>query len=172
MRAMGTYVPRDLDFADRAPVRIDGEVVADVDPSAVWAVLIDHRGWPDWWGSPLVSCEPTSDVETGVGSTRRVVLRPNVGFDERFIAWEPAALWAFTVEAGPPGIRSIVERCRIHVEGPGRTRISYRMALEPKAVLRPVLPLLRRQVAGSLQTAMGHLAAEARRRSDGDGATA
>ena len=159
MTGMATYVPRELDFADAAPVRIDGEAVADVDPAAVWAKLVDHRGWPEWWGSPLVRCEPTSDPASGVGSTRTVVLKPNIRFEERFIAWEPESLWAFTVETGPPGIRSIVERCRIHVEGPGRTRVSYRMAIDPKAGLKPLLPLLRKQVAASLQAAMERLVA-------------
>jgi uncharacterized protein YndB with AHSA1/START domain len=165
---MAIYAPRDLAFADSAPVVIEAETVADVSPAAVWSVLIDHRGWPDWFGGPLVSCEPTSDPEEGVGSTRTIVLRPNIRIDERFIAWEPESLWAFTVVSGPPGIRSIVERCRIHVEGPGRTRVSYRMALDPKAAMRPLIPVVRRQVAGSLQAALENLVEAARTRAAGD----
>ena len=158
-------MPREIDFADSAPVRIEGEAVADVEPSAVWAVLVDHRRWPEWFGAPLVGCEPMSADETGVGSTRRVTLRPNIGFDERFIAWEPDRLWAFTVTSGPPGIRSIVERCTIHVEGPGRTRVTYRMAVEPKPIMKPVMPLMRAGIGRSLNKAMRALVAEARTRS-------
>jgi len=159
---MVAYTPQGPEFADRAPVRIEREVVADVSPAAVWAVLVDHRGWPDWWGEPLIRCEPTSDPESGVGSTRRVVLKPNVVFDERFITWEPESTWAFTVVDGPRGLRSVVERCTLHEEVPGRTRITYRMALTPSPVLRPLMPVLRRPVGRSLQTALGKLADAAR----------
>lgn len=162
---MATYVPRDLEFADRAPLRIEGEAVADVEPGAVWEVLADHRRWPEWFGAPLVSCEPTSEPASGVGSTRRVVLRPNIAIDERFIAWEPDELWAFTVTDGPPGVRSIVERCTIHVESPGRTRVTYRMAVEPAGALRPFGPLLRAGIGRSLKQATAALVAEAQRRS-------
>lgn len=161
---MVAYVPQDLGFADVAPVRIEGEVVADVDPAAVWAVLADHRRWVQWWGDPIVRVEPTSDPESGVGSTRLVVLKPNIGFDERFIAWEPSSLWAFTVVDGPRGFRSVVERCTVHVEGPGRTRVTYRMALEPKRPMVPVVPLLRRALGKALQDAVGRLVEEAVRR--------
>jgi uncharacterized protein YndB with AHSA1/START domain len=170
MARMVAYVPQDLDFADAAPVRVEGETVADVDPAAVWDVLADHRRWTEWWGDPIIRVEPTSEVESGVGSTRVVVLKPNIEFDERFIAWEPDVLWAFTVVDGPRGIRSVVERCTIHVEGPGRTRVTYRMAIDPKPALGPVLPLLRRGLRRSLDGAVERLVAEARRRSgDQDG---
>lgn len=171
MARMVAYVPQELAFADRAPVRVEGEVVADVEPAAVWDVLVDHRRWVEWWGDPIVRVEPTSQEESGVGSTRVVVLKPNIAFDERFIAWEPGAVWAFTVVDGPRGIRSVVERCTIHVEGPGRTRVTYRMAIDPKPALRPILPLLRRGLARSLDGAVGRLVEEARRRAAAEAGT-
>ena len=160
---MAAYTPRSLEFADTAPLRIEGEAVGDVAPEAVWAVLVDHARWPEWFGGPLVRCEATStDPATGVGSTRRVVLRPNINFDEEFIAWEPSSLWAFTVTDGPPGFRSVVERCTIHVEGPGRTRVTYRMAIDPTGFVKPMAPLLKRGITKSLNAAMANLVERAR----------
>jgi uncharacterized protein YndB with AHSA1/START domain len=160
---MATYVPRELSYADTAPVRIEGEVVADVDPAAAWAVLVDPTGWPDWFGSPVTAAEATSTPATGVGSTRQVRLGPGrgVAIDERFLAWDEPNVWAFTGLTGPPIFRSLVERATIHVEGPGRTRITYRMAFDPAPFLRPALPAMRRGVQRSLTQALGRLVAAA-----------
>lgn len=159
---MAVLEPRTLDFADTAPVRIEGTVVADGTPAEVWAVLTNTERWPEWFGGGVTSARPTSEPATGVGASREVVLGPGKGlrFDERFIAWSPGRLWAFTAVRAPGVITGLVERCTVTAEGLGRTRVTYRMAFEPKAGLRPLVPVLKVGVGRALTKAMAGLARE------------
>ena len=59
----------------RPAVRIQATEVIAAPRQAVWDLVADHRGWTSWFGPSLLRCEPTSEAETGVGSTRVVALR-------------------------------------------------------------------------------------------------
>lgn len=155
---MATYEPQDLDFVDRAPIRIEAEIVVDVDPEALWAVLTDDEAWPEWFGSPLTKVERTS-AEQGIGATRRVTLgrgRTALTIDEHFDLWEPPHRWGFTAVSGPRMFRALAERCTIHVEAPGRTRVTYRMAIEPHPLASPLVraaqPGMRRSLTQALRS--------------------
>lgn len=153
---------QDLSFVDRAPARAEATVDIDAPPAAVWAVLVDHRRWPEWFGPALVSCEPTSNVEEGVGATRMVRLRGGAAITERFIAWDEGALWAFTGTAAKPKVfAKLVERARLEPLPGDRTRITYTMAFEPNGLLRFGGPLLSRGISLSLKSALKNLARRA-----------
>lgn len=165
---MATLSPRTIDFADAAPVHVDGTATLQASPAEIWEVLLDYEAWPRWFRG-LHTCRPTSDPATGVGSTRTVTLaggRSSV--EERFIAWEDERLWAFTATTMSPAIfRSLVERVTIEVVDAERTTVTYRMAFDPKPVLRPVLPILRAGIARNLSAAMVELGREVTRRRSG-----
>ena len=149
---------RDLSFIDSAPVRIEAAVTVMATRAKLWSVLADHRGWPKWFGPSLVTCEPTSTDEHGVGSTRRVTLRGGATVDERFIAWDEPELWSFTGTGMKPALfRELVERVVLAPIGDDRTRITYTMALTPAPALRPFVPLLRAGVGRSLRQALEEL---------------
>lgn len=162
---MASLSPREIDFADAAPVRIDGSATLDATPAEVWAVLLDYEAWPRWFRG-LHTCRATSEPATGVGSTRTVTLAKGRSVvEERFIAWEDERLWAFTATSMSPAMfRSLVERVTIEPVDAGRTTVTYRMAFEPKPALRPVLPLLRAGVGRNLSAAVVELGREVVRR--------
>ncbi len=152
---------RDLGFVETAPVRIEASEVIDAPRQAVWDVVADHRGWTSWFGPSLVRCEPTSEAESGVGSTRVVALRGGAEVHERFIAWDEPELWAFTGYAmKPAAFEELVERIQIAPLGDHHCRITYTMALKPARWLKPAVPLLRRGVGKSLQGALRSLKAK------------
>lgn len=128
---MAALTPREIDFAETAPVIAEGMGVVDGTPEEVWAVILDYPTWPRWFGG-VSGCRPTSEPATGVGSTREVTLPGGLRFQERFIAWEEPRLWAFTGIEGPGVLRSLVERVVITQLGPRLTEVRYRMAFEPK----------------------------------------
>lgn len=162
---MATLAPRDLQFADAAPVRIEGSATFDATPAEVWAVLLDYEAWPRWFRG-LHACRATSDPATGVGSTRTVELAGGRWtVEERFIAWEDERLWAFTATAmSPSPFRGLVERATIEPVAPDRVTVTYRMAFDPKPALRPLLPLLKASVGRNLTAAMEELGREVTRR--------
>jgi uncharacterized protein YndB with AHSA1/START domain len=162
---MASLQPREIDFAESAPVRIDGSATLDATPAEVWEVLLDYEAWPRWFRG-LHSCRATSVPATGVGSTRTVTLANGRSVvEERFIAWEDERLWAFTATSMTPGaFRSLVERVTIEPVDAARTTVTYRMALDPKPVLRPLLPLLRTGVGRNLSAALVELGREVTRR--------
>lgn len=153
---------QDLTFVDRAPMRASATTVIDQPPERVWAVLVDHRRWPEWFGSSLVSCRPTSEAEAGMGSTRTVALRGGATVAERFIAWDEPSRWAFTAtEIRPRMFTALVERADLVPLPGGRTRITYTMAFTPARALRPVAGLLRLGIDRSLADALQGLGARA-----------
>lgn len=161
---MAELTPQELGFAETAPVRVDGTAVLDATPAEVWAVIVDYPGWPRWFPN-VKTCVATSEPPTGVGSTRRVSLPGGASIDERFIAWEPEALWAFTAETARPAVfRSLVERITITEIESGRTSVVYRMAFDPHPVLKPAAGLLRVAIGKNLTKAMHALGEEIRRR--------
>ena len=148
---------QDLSFIDRAPVIAESTRDMNGTPEQIWAVLADHRRWPEWFGPALEHCEPTSAAESGVGSTRMIRLRGGAVLTERFIAWDEPSVWAFTGTAGKPKVfEALVERVSLDPLDTGRTRVTYTMAFEPSRLLRPVAPLLARGINRTLAgTLMG-----------------
>lgn len=155
---VGGVIERDIGFVESAPVRIEATAVVRAPRQAVWDVLVDHRHWPEWFGSSLRRCEPTSSDEAGVGSTRTVVLRGGAEIHEQFIVWDEPELWAFTAVAmSPAAFTSLVERVVLAPLGDHHTRATYTMALTPTWWMRPVVPLLRLGVRRSLTGALAGL---------------
>lgn len=152
---MARYIPRTLDFADTAPVRFEASEVVRSSPAEVWAVLCDHERWPEWMGS-LKRVTPTSDPASGVGSTREVVLTGGLTFQEEFIAWDEGERWAFTGIEGPPVARGLVERVTL-VPGDVGTRVTYRMAVEPRPGCGLLVRSARRGVERNLSQALRNL---------------
>lgn len=140
---MGTMIERDLVFADRAPWIFDFDGLVRATPAEVWSAFIDNESWTIWF-SKCRSCTATSDVFDGVGSTRSISVN-GLRVDERFIAWQPERLWAFTATAMRMSMfTSLVERAVFDEPEPGRTHIAYRMAAQPKFWAKP----LHRLIAG------------------------
>ncbi|WP_421121931.1 SRPBCC family protein [Aquihabitans daechungensis] len=158
---MATYIPQDLAFAETAPIIIESTAVVAATRSEVWAVICDHERWPEWFGS-LTSVRSISTPASGVGSTREVKLSGGFTFQEEFIAWDEPELWAFTGTSGPGPFRSLVERVTLVELDPGRTEVTYRMAIEPRRGFGPVLKVARGGIAKNLAKALRQL----------DGATA
>lgn len=154
--------PQDISFADTSPLRAEATFDSPAPPEAVFAVLADHRNWPKWFGKPLTKVEPTSSGEFGVGSTRTATLLGFITVKEEFIGWDPPRLFSFTGVGGrPPGFTKLVERIIIEPLADGGSRITYRMAFDLPAPLRPTGKFLAKQVSRSLGKALPGLSAEA-----------
>lgn len=155
----------DLSFIDRAPVRAEATRDIAATPEQIWAVLVDHRRWPEWFGPSLERCEPTSTAESGVDSTRMVRLRGGAQLTERFIVWDEPSEWAFTGTAGRPKVfEALVERVALEPLGAGGCRVTYTMAFRPSRVLRPLAPLLTRGISRTLGGSLEGLANRAEER--------
>lgn len=154
---MAKMAEQDISYADTAPVIAEGTAVVDGTPAEVWAVLADHRTWPEWFPS-VKKVEPTSTKESGVGMTRRVTVAGGPTVDERFIAWDEEKLWSFTGVSGKPAaFKKLVERAIIEPVDDTHTRITYRMAFEPAAVFKPLSGILKKQISKQITQGMVNL---------------
>lgn len=163
---MATYVPRDLAFAESAPVIFESSAAVTSTPAEIWEVLCDHERWPEWMGS-LKRVRSTSTPASGLGSTREVVLTGGLTFQEEFIAWDEPERWAFTGLEGPPVARGLVERVTVEPVGSGGARVTYRMAVEPRAGCGLVVKAARFGVERNLGQALRNLDAMVAARRDG-----
>ena len=165
---MANYRTQPLSFAETAPFIAEASAVVDGTADEVWAVLADHAGWARWF-SAIRTCEPTSELASGVGSTRTISLGGGATIDEEFIAWDELELWAFTATAGPPLVTSLVERVDLSPVDDGTTTVTYRMAAQPRGGLGWLLQLARPTMVKSLSDALAALEVEVQdRREPGD----
>jgi len=146
----------DLSFVERAPVVVRAEVSVPASPAAVWPAFADAPAWVDWF-TGMKDAHYTSPAPYGVGSTRSVRVM-GLEADETILAFDPAERFAFRVDsANAPMLRALVEVVTLEPVG-ASTRVVYRQALEPKPWLRPLLPLLRRQMERGLRRGLDGLA--------------
>ncbi len=132
------------------------ETSVPASPEAVWPAFADASAWPSWF-SGMKDAHYTSPAPHGVGSTRYVDVQ-GLRADETILAFDVGRRFAFRVDsANVPVLRALVEVITLEPVG-AATRVVYRQALEPKPWLRPLLPLLRRQMGRGLRRGLDGLA--------------
>ncbi len=142
-----------------APVVITATREVPAGAGAVFAVVVDHEHWPEWF--PRVQRVQLTGQATGVGGQRRVSVG-GVTLDEVFIGWEPDRLFAFTVtDTSRRLVKSMAESVRIEPLGDDRCRVTYTQAIEPTGWTRPLIAIARPQVRKALAGALDNLAERA-----------
>jgi hypothetical protein len=145
----------DLSFVERAPVVVHAEASVPARPAALWPALADAPAWVDWFAGAKAA-HYTSPAPYGVGSTRSVQVL-GLRADETVLAFDVEKRFAFRVDAtNLPGLAALVEVVTLDAVGDA-TRVVYRQALEAKPWLRPLLPLLRRQMQRGLERGLAGL---------------
>ncbi len=133
--------PAGVEFVETAPFRIRTTLRLTHPPQAVWDVLADNEGWPEWF----VSCKAartTSETPDGVGSTRWVHV-DQFKVNERFIAWDEPERWGFTIiDANMPLAETVVELVHLHPDGDG-TSLTYDFTARLRGWARPLTPILK-----------------------------
>jgi hypothetical protein len=130
-----------LYYPDRAPIRVQLEVVLKSSPDDVWKTFVDCRTWSKWYPD-LVSCfesTPLTKVADNnpsypLGSTRRVDIA-GVVFDEEIIAYDgdgETKVWAFSVyQTSKKVLTCCVERVVFEPlyddDGPNKTVVGTRI---------------------------------------------
>jgi uncharacterized protein YndB with AHSA1/START domain len=153
---MARLVPQELAFADSAPWMFDIVGTFEVPVDRVWATFTDNPSWAKWFAG-CSSCTSTSSPADGVGSTRTIRVR-GLKIDERFVAWEPNRLWAFTVISMRPAFASgMIERATFTDLGGIRTRIDYRVAIAPRRWAVPLRKLIAKQLSAAFESSFAKL---------------
>ncbi|MDQ2724235.1 MAG: SRPBCC family protein [Actinomycetota bacterium] len=118
-----SLIERDVEWIDRAPIRVQDETVVNAGAGLVFATLADHESWPTWF--PGMRRARVDGRATGVGATRTVWVGP-VAVKEKFVVWEPDSRLSFTLtESGAPGLSSMVEDWQLESLAADRTRVRY-----------------------------------------------
>ena len=154
---MTRLAPQALSFADSAPWTFDMVGTIDAPVDRVWATFTDNASWANWFDG-CTSCESTSSPADGIGSTRTIRVS-GLKVDERFIAWEPQRLWAFTViNLRPVGLAiSMVERATFSELGGTHTRIDYRVAIAPRLWARPLRKIIANRLSAAFESSFRKL---------------
>jgi uncharacterized protein YndB with AHSA1/START domain len=146
---MKDHEPKDVDFFDRAPLRVTASATFAHSPERVFGAFADASGWPEWFPLMVEARWTSKDIEC-VGAEREVRLRLLGRFHERFIAWDPGERFAFTMLASTsPLATAIAEDYRLTSLGSGHTRLDWVLAAEPTRLgrlLRPGLEMTMKRV--------------------------
>jgi hypothetical protein len=163
---MGALEPQGMAYFEVAPIQSTASIECPTPARTVFRVLADHRRWPEWFGMGISAVQPTSELESGIGSTRTLTIgRGALRVQETFIAWEEPTLWAFTaVDCRPRVFRSLVEGFWLEAMDESRTRITYRMGCELPALMSPTSGVFARVWTRTINKALPNLTAETIRR--------
>jgi len=134
--------PVEPSFLDTAPMRFKHEVDLDATPAKVFAIFDDESSWPKWFHA-LHKVEWTSPAPHGVGSTRTATLATATLF-EHFYCWEPDRRCSFYLTGtSMPLAHALAEDYLLEPTAPGKTRFTYRVAIEPRLPVAAGGPLSR-----------------------------
>ncbi len=152
---MATMTPGELDFVERAPLRVVTEVSLRHSPRQVWEVLVDNERWPEWFRA-CKAARTTSATRHGVGSTRWVHV-DLFKVNERFIVWDEGERWGFTiVDANLPLADTVVELVQLSPDGDG-TRLVYTFSIALKPWLRPLTGVFRWKFTNMFRSSLAGL---------------
>ena len=148
--------PVDHSFFDSAPMRFRHEVNLDATPAKVFAIFDDETSWPQWFKA-IHKAEWTSPAPHGVGSTRTVSLATTTIF-EHFYCWEPDRRCSFYVTGTTaPLAHALAEDYLLEQTAPGKTRFTYRVALDPRLPVAAGGPLSHMYFDSMFKSACEHL---------------
>jgi carbon monoxide dehydrogenase subunit G len=147
----------DLSFLEHAPVvhAFEAEIAAPA--AAVFAAFADPTTWSAWFPGVQEASYP-SGAPYGVGTVRAA----HVGathWVEELIAWDAERRFAYTVT------RATVPLAHAQVEafdfegGAGGTRVRWRLACEPRLLMRLGAPFAPRVMGGVFHRAIANLEA-------------
>ncbi len=135
--------PADASFFDTAPMRFMNVVDLDATPARVFAIFDDASSWPKWFAG-MHKVVWTSAEPHGVGATRTVWMTPLLTLDEHFFRWEPGRRLSFYMTGlSQPLAHALAEDYLLEETAPGKTRFTYRVAMEPRVLVRMGGPLSR-----------------------------
>ncbi|MEM7143081.1 MAG: SRPBCC family protein [Actinomycetota bacterium] len=157
---MATLETRPAEWIDKAPVKVRASREIHASADEVWAVLVDHARWPEWF-TALDEAGPTGGE--GLGSTRFVRIG-KATVNETFIIWDEPHAFGFTVDdaEGPLGriASSLNERIETQVLSPDRVRVTYLMGFQPRPRTKLLLRFASRQLTRNLRVALAGLEAQ------------
>lgn len=135
--------PLTLADFDRLTDSFRFETELDATPEQVFAVFEDPASWPVWVDA-ITNVTWTSPKPFEVGTTRDVSIIGGLKVHERFFIWEPNRRMAFYLEGtNKPAVAALGEYYELQPLGEGRTRFVWRIAYEPKSMMRFLSPVLR-----------------------------
>lgn len=158
---MPKLAPVTSSFLEEAKQTVEASVVIAAPVAVVWDAILDYPSWTNWFEG-MKSCEATSTPESGIGSTRRVVIGP-LEVDETFVTWDEHKSWGFTVsETNLILAKRMLEQVDFEDIGTSdspATRVTYLGAFEPHWLTFLPFPLLKRQMAKAWTKSFTNLAA-------------
>jgi uncharacterized protein YndB with AHSA1/START domain len=153
---MKTMPPVTLESFEDAPFLFTANAVLPHTPAEAFAELADPARWPAWF--PLMRSAAWTSAETSrVGAEREVAMRLFGRFQERILAWEPGARFAFTMTASAsPLVDRMGEDYRLTPERDG-VRLTWVVAAVPTTLGRVGAPALRLVLSRMFRGAVANL---------------
>ncbi len=146
-----------LEFFETAPFRLEASVEVDATPGRVFDIFEDADAWTVWV-PPIKHVEWTSPKPFGVGTTRTVTMSGGLLAEEEFIAWERGRRMAFYFRrASQKNLLAFGEDYQVTDLGGGRSRVTWRVAMEVGGVNRLLMPVTGPLVRVGLRWMLGRL---------------
>ena len=130
----------DLDFFDRAPIRIRSEIELPCSPEELFALFEDADSWAEWV-DVIKKVEWTSPRPFSVGTTRSVAMPGGMVAYEEFLAWDAPRHMAFRFNQFTQNfLEAFAENYEVTDLGNGRSQLVWTVGIE---LARPATLMLR-----------------------------
>jgi len=151
--------PVGLSFIETAPHSFVSHATIRHPPEPVFhAIAADPAGWGAWFPRFSGDGRYVTPAPHGAGSVREVAMS-HLSYTEEILVWEEPTRWAFQVlRSTAPIANALVEDYRVAPTEDGHSStVTWTFALEPRALLKPGMPLAPRVLARLWRRAAANL---------------
>ena len=128
----------ELDFFNRAPIRVVSEVELPCSPQSLFDCFNDAEAWSRWVGV-IEKVEWTSSRPFGKGTTRKVFMPAGMVACEEFLVWDEPRHMAFRFnQFTQKFVTAFGEDYRVTDLGNDRCRLTWTVAMQPNGPSGPI----------------------------------
>ena len=153
--------PVELDFLERAPLRVEVVVESSLPRSDVWRAFVDAETWPSWFPEVRSAGSPDPTPPLGVGTIRTADVNGEL-FEETMLAWDEPERWTYRIDrCTAPLARAQVESTEFAESGNGGTLVRWILASDPRPEFEAARDALPGILERRLRDALANLEANA-----------
>jgi hypothetical protein len=145
-----------LDFIETAGKTYVAERTLRARRADVWNAFTDPATWREWWPGVESASYGNEAPPYGVGTFREATVHGQ-RYEERIVAWDTAARWAYYIDRATLPIATAQLECTEFEDCGSGTRVRWLIALDRRLLMWLMAPIFPRLMDTLFERAMANL---------------